>query len=464
YVMLCGRSPFMTHRPKDDSAFAIMKRIKSGDFKIDAIHESAWKAVGPAGKQIVKGLLTVDPKKRLNLDDLFNSTWIRRSLQSSRYQRNALKPLLTPAILQQHPLVAERSLMMTFNAFHRVTREGGLAHFPPSHPASDGQPRRYKMSSSCSSGFGSLSSQSSLSSLSPTKTNSNPWMYPCQPPPVSSSSQQPLIPTPEPDRSTFSLQNSPRIQDYLNSLALIQQLQQQHCTPSSHPSSISATTPSIAASSLATSLSSSSLSSLSSLPTSHSRMAAEALSGISYQMMPLKSESSGAADGYSVLQSQASVSITPMPMSLPRTLQCGPTTTTSMLSSLMPERQILHQLLQGGPMTRSRKRKLKDEDDEEGEYPDPRDARGEKISVDVASIARASFPSPAPNNNIPSVSITPIHEPTSKKVYSLTTATFAHQNPLNPLSPFLHQTPHASDRVTVKAIPSPLIPVTITLE
>lgn len=438
----------MTHRPKDDSAFAIMKRIKSGDFKIDSLHESAWKAVGPAGKQIVKGLLTVDPKKRLNLDDLFNSTWIRRSLQSSRYQRSSLKPLLTPAILQQHPMVAERSLMMTYNAFHRVTREGGLAHFPPSHQASDGQPRRYKMSSSCSSGFGSLSSQSSLSSLSPTKTNSNPWMYPCQPPPVSSSSQ--LIPTPEPDRSTFSLQNSPRIQDYLNSLALIQQLQQQHCSPSSHPSSIP-TTPSTTASSLANMSSTASSVSLS----SHSRMAAEALSGISYQMMPLKSEPSRVPlpirnDGYSVLQSQASsVSITPMPMSLPRTLQCA-TTTTSMLSSLMPEQQILHQLLKGGPMTRSRKRKLKDDDD-----PGP---RGE-ISVDVASISRA-FPSPAPNNNIPSVSITPIHEPTSKKVYSLTTASFANQNSV---SPFMNQT-NSPDRVTVKAIPSQLIPVTITLE
>ena len=33
--------------------------------------------MSPAAKQLVRGLLTVDPKKRLGLDDLFNSAWIK---------------------------------------------------------------------------------------------------------------------------------------------------------------------------------------------------------------------------------------------------------------------------------------------------------------------------------------------------------------------------------------------------
>ena len=37
----------------------------------------AWRYVSPAAKQLVRGLLTVDPKKRLTLDDLFNSAWIK---------------------------------------------------------------------------------------------------------------------------------------------------------------------------------------------------------------------------------------------------------------------------------------------------------------------------------------------------------------------------------------------------
>ena len=36
YVLLSGRSPFLAHRAKDDSAMAIMKRIRSGDLRMDS--------------------------------------------------------------------------------------------------------------------------------------------------------------------------------------------------------------------------------------------------------------------------------------------------------------------------------------------------------------------------------------------------------------------------------------------
>ena len=73
--MLSGRSPFLSASKsvngREDSASSIMRRIKAGDCKIDK--ENGF---SPAAKQLTKGLLTVDPKKRLTLDDLFKNPWI----------------------------------------------------------------------------------------------------------------------------------------------------------------------------------------------------------------------------------------------------------------------------------------------------------------------------------------------------------------------------------------------------
>ena len=73
--MLSGRSPFLSANKsangREDSASSIMRRIKAGDCKIDK--EAGF---SPAAKALTKGLLTVDPKKRLTLDDLFRNAWI----------------------------------------------------------------------------------------------------------------------------------------------------------------------------------------------------------------------------------------------------------------------------------------------------------------------------------------------------------------------------------------------------
>lgn len=49
--MLSGRAPFHA-RSRDDSAAAIMARIKEGDFNFNA---EAWQNVSHAAKQLTKG-------------------------------------------------------------------------------------------------------------------------------------------------------------------------------------------------------------------------------------------------------------------------------------------------------------------------------------------------------------------------------------------------------------------------
>ena len=171
FTMLSGRSPFLTtSRSREDSASSIIRRIKNGDFKMDG---DVWKFISPAARSLAKGLLTVDPKKRLTLDDLFRSPWIHApacrshnnnvgcaitmtpisstSSNSTLNMGNSLQfssdgqptfsgtvhtattsPSSSSSGTTTTPSSSshciERHLKQTFNAFHTVTRDGGMTH------------------------------------------------------------------------------------------------------------------------------------------------------------------------------------------------------------------------------------------------------------------------------------------------------------------------------------------------
>jgi hypothetical protein len=146
----------VTHRASDDSALAIVKRIRGGDFRMD---DSAWRNVSAPAKALVRGMLTVDAASRITLEDLCRSSWLRCPAHSA---------LVTPLVLSEHPLAAKRSIMMTFNAFRQST--------------SSSKHHRTKTADSCYSSSGCSSMVSSPShSLSPTKQlapHQQPWAFP----------------------------------------------------------------------------------------------------------------------------------------------------------------------------------------------------------------------------------------------------------------------------------------------
>ena len=163
--MLSGRSPFLTtSRSREDSASSIIRRIKNGDFKMDG---DVWKHISTTARSLAKGLLTVDPKKRLTLDDLFRSPWIHAPSCRSHNNNVGCAITMTPISPNSHSPNAvqsipfssdgysypgthtatynqsgttpsavalssshciERHLKQTFNAFHTVTRDGGMNH------------------------------------------------------------------------------------------------------------------------------------------------------------------------------------------------------------------------------------------------------------------------------------------------------------------------------------------------
>ncbi|XP_022652617.1 ribosomal protein S6 kinase alpha-5-like isoform X2 [Varroa destructor] len=198
YAMLSGRSPF--HSPsRDASAAAIMKRITAGDFTINS---SQWDVVSADAKQIVQGLLTVDPQQRLTMSELRAHSWLHHP-----NKKNLRTPLATPEVLhsdqRQHLMGTQKASMAasktgtpdvlaatsnsadalasagtsgfraTFDAFHLATRGGfRLAEVGS---ASLAQRRLQKKSAGSRSTSTSTSSSSCVSgSASSRPSNASP--------------------------------------------------------------------------------------------------------------------------------------------------------------------------------------------------------------------------------------------------------------------------------------------------
>ena len=69
---------------------------------------------------LILGLLTVDPKKRLTMENLKNNDWLLRN-NNSVFSEKTLK---TPGILTSTNTTVQLQLTATMDAFHKATREG----------------------------------------------------------------------------------------------------------------------------------------------------------------------------------------------------------------------------------------------------------------------------------------------------------------------------------------------------
>ncbi|XP_071450098.1 ribosomal protein S6 kinase alpha-5-like [Hetaerina americana] len=231
YAMLCGKAPFHS-RSRDDSAAAVMERIKGGQFDFSA---EAWNNVSSQAKFLTKGLLTVDPKKRLTMNELLANEWLYpggRGLglhpmppikQSSLY---SCTPLMTPDILTagSSHRATEMGMRATFDAFHRAHREG--FRLQEVSNAKLAQRRRMKKSSndarsnSTSSSF-STSSSSGMSSIqTPNKVDRS--SQGTAPPSASSViSRRSIVSNDDNDESCSNIFNfrEARVQEYLSSLS-----------------------------------------------------------------------------------------------------------------------------------------------------------------------------------------------------------------------------------------------------
>ncbi|KAL5010745.1 hypothetical protein ScPMuIL_013050 [Solemya velum] len=118
YTMLSGKVPFQSTSHVDLAA-AIMQKIKGGQFDLSG---PEWKDVSDNAKKLIKGLLAVEPKKRLTMSELLHNDWLRG--HNTRVFSQA--PLQTPGILSATSSALHLQLSVTMDAFHQAKREGFL--------------------------------------------------------------------------------------------------------------------------------------------------------------------------------------------------------------------------------------------------------------------------------------------------------------------------------------------------
>ncbi|CAF3538818.1 unnamed protein product [Rotaria sp. Silwood1] len=112
YTMLSGEVPFnsiTSHRTAED----IVEDIARSQLSYDT---PAWKNVSQAAKDLVKGLLTVEPSKRLTIKDLSRNAWLRGSSIPITQDH-----LMTPSILcQASRSLIVRAVNVTMRAFQKA--------------------------------------------------------------------------------------------------------------------------------------------------------------------------------------------------------------------------------------------------------------------------------------------------------------------------------------------------------
>ncbi|XP_060117223.1 ribosomal protein S6 kinase alpha-5 isoform X2 [Heteronotia binoei] len=166
YTMLSGQVPFQSQDKSRTStnALEIMKKIKRGEFSFGG---DAWKDVSQEAKDLIQGLLTVDPNKRIKMTSLRYSEWLQGGSQLSS------NPLMTPDNLGSSGAAVHTYVKATFHAFNKYKREGFCLQNVDKAPLAK---RRKMKKTSTSTETRSSSSESSHSSshshgkTTPTKT------------------------------------------------------------------------------------------------------------------------------------------------------------------------------------------------------------------------------------------------------------------------------------------------------
>jgi len=76
YILLCGFPPFY-----DESTAGLYRQIKKGQYDFP---DPYWLDISNDAKDVVKGLLTVNPKKRFTPTDLLGSPWVSKGIASTK--------------------------------------------------------------------------------------------------------------------------------------------------------------------------------------------------------------------------------------------------------------------------------------------------------------------------------------------------------------------------------------------
>ena len=109
YVLLCGYPPF-----HDENHSELYKKIKKGFFVFDSPY---WDNVSQSAKNLISGLIVLDPEKRMTVQDVLQHEWIVNTLP---------KKDITPAISELRSNLARRRLKTGVRGILALNKMKGL--------------------------------------------------------------------------------------------------------------------------------------------------------------------------------------------------------------------------------------------------------------------------------------------------------------------------------------------------
>lgn len=82
YLMLCGQPPFSGMSDQQ-----IFQKIKKGEYRL---HGRLWEPVSDAAKDLIRKMLTMDPKSRVTAEHVFLSHWIQQAADDDKLDEDLL--------------------------------------------------------------------------------------------------------------------------------------------------------------------------------------------------------------------------------------------------------------------------------------------------------------------------------------------------------------------------------------
>jgi len=124
YILLCGYPPF---HGKDNKE--ILRKVKIGEFSFDPRH---WKHVSDHAKELVKRLLTYDPRKRISAIEALQHPWVQYYTQALLASETPLSNKLGSDLLEKFKTFQRfnkmKKLAITCVAYQMTEREIGTLH------------------------------------------------------------------------------------------------------------------------------------------------------------------------------------------------------------------------------------------------------------------------------------------------------------------------------------------------
>ncbi|KXJ25800.1 ribosomal protein S6 kinase alpha-5 [Exaiptasia diaphana] len=165
YTMLSGQVPFQSSGSwYRSSAGFVMKRITQGDIRFEG---QPWQTISPQAKNLIQGLLTVDPQQRLTIQEVLHHSWLTGGSQLPH------TPLMTPGVLgRAHKRTyVESALNVTYDAFNKAQRQGFTLMDVENAPLAKRRKLKKTTSSDSHSTTSTCSEQSNSGGLSPVQNN-----------------------------------------------------------------------------------------------------------------------------------------------------------------------------------------------------------------------------------------------------------------------------------------------------